>query len=106
MYMYFLCKIGYSIFRFLCKIGYCFSETCSRPPYDLWNPTTPQPKIWGSRPSQPPRIDAYAYTFHHSLLSACLTIWILTRCLSILFWLSVCESAGSRDYAFVGTVKI
>src|SRR6218665_3057288 len=30
-------------------------------------------------------------TIHHSHLPACPTLWILTRCLTIFFWLSTCE---------------
>lgn len=30
----------------------------------------------------------------------------LTRCLSIFFWTSACQQAGSRNFAFVGAVGI
>jgi len=35
-----------------------------------------------------------------------LTLWILTHCLSILFWLSTWEYASSRDSAFVGAANL
>src|SRR6218665_2945190 len=46
------------------------------------------------------------YVTHDSRLPACLTLWILTPCLSILFWSSACEYAGSRAFAFVGAIEI
>src|SRR6218665_2376487 len=42
-------------------------------------------------------------------LSACLNRLMrmdLPRCLSILFWISACKYASSRDFAFVGAVEI
>src|SRR6218665_356936 len=46
-------------------------------------------------------------TIHHSRLSVCLPASLdLTRCLSILSWISACERAVSRDFAFVGAVEI
>src|SRR6218665_35374 len=46
-------------------------------------------------------------TIHHSRLTACLPDSLdLTRCLSILFWISACEYAGSHDFAIVGAVEI
>ena len=46
-------------------------------------------------------------TIHHSRLTFCLTDSLdLDRCLSILFWLSECEYAGSCDFAFVGALEI
>jgi len=42
----------------------------------------------------------------HHPPSSCLTLWSLTLCLSILFWLSACEQACSHDFGFVGAVEI
>jgi len=40
-------------------------------------------------------------------LSACLPDSLdLGPCLSILFWISTCEQAGSRDFAFLGAVEM
>src|SRR6218665_1193746 len=46
-------------------------------------------------------------TIHHSPLTVCLADSLdLTRCLSILFWISDRELAASRDLAFVSAVEI
>src|SRR6218665_1492695 len=46
-------------------------------------------------------------TIYHSRLTVCLPDSLdLDRCLSILFWLSGCELAGSCDFAFVGALEI
>src|SRR6218665_808130 len=46
-------------------------------------------------------------TNHHSRLTVCLPDSLdLDRCLMILFWLSACEYAGSRDFAFVDALEI
>src|SRR6218665_2511848 len=46
-------------------------------------------------------------TIRHSRLPVCLPDPLdLTDSLSILFWTSACEQAGSRDFAFVGAVEI
>src|SRR6218665_2255455 len=45
-------------------------------------------------------------TIHHSRLNVCLIDYLdLNPCLSIVFWLSACES-GSCDFAFAGAVEI
>src|SRR6218665_854272 len=57
--------------------------------------------------SSPPYLPPCLNSKHHSCLTVCIPDSLdITRCLSILFWISACDKADSRDFAIVGAVEI
>src|SRR6218665_1022093 len=59
--------------------------------------------MWLQRPLASPFVIETREWRCQFCLSDCLD---LTRCLSILLWISACQQAGPCDFAFVGAVEI